>query len=331
MKLKLAFRTIVSLSPCSHPLFLMRGLIIGLIGLAPFARAATSDIVGFYPISLPQGNSSWVCGLVAKDDFVGTASGVTTDSQGRAVVHFAGESWEPGTFSLHTAEPQSGVCAGLGFDVLAHSTNTLTLNTTPTAGGLTTGMSFSVRKHCTLGGLLPDGGGLVPLVDSITLFSSTGSQTPHFFNSTLNRWVDGEGNDRHDTVIPPARGMVIYASQARTVMFGHGEVCYVKSTASKVAVSARVPNIVGPINPLSSSTTLAALGLTGTLQIFNDSLVILDPGALNQRGTYLYTGTSLIDGRGQNANSVVLPTGAGVVINVDTAKNINLNAVQVQP
>ena len=331
MKLKLAFRTILSLSHRGTRLTALRSWAFGLMALSTIAEAATSDIVGFYPINLPQGNSAWVCGLVAQDEFVGTASDVTTDGQGRAVVHFAGEDWPPGTFALHCAEPQSGVCAGLGFDVLAQSQNSLTLNTTPSAGGLTAGMTFSVRKHCTLGGLLPDGGGLIPLVDSITLFSSTGSQTPYFFNSTLNRWVDGEGNDRHDTVIPPARGMVIYSSQARTVMFGHGTVCYVKTSPSKVAVAASVPNIVGPINPISASTTLGALGLTGTLQIFNDSVVILDPGALTQRGTYLYTGTSLIDGRGQNANNVVLPTGAGMVINVDAAKNINLNAVQVQP
>ena len=299
--------------------------------LATWSAAATSDIVGFYPITLPQGNSSWVCGLVAKDDFVGTISAVSTDGSGRAVLTFQGVDWAPGTFPTHCAEPQSGVCAGLAFDVVSHSPTTLTLSTTPAAGGLTTGVSLNVRRHCTLGTLLPDGGGLAPLVDSISLFSSTGSQTPYFFNATFNRWVDGEGNDKNNVIIPPGRGMVIYSSQPRTLMFGHGEVCYVKTSPTKVAVAAGVPNIVGPINPISANTTLGALGLTGTLQIFNDSVVILDPGALNQRGTYLFTGTSLIDGRGQNANNVVLPTGAGMVINVDTAKNINLNPVQVQP
>jgi hypothetical protein len=247
------------------------------------------------------------------------------------VLTFNGVDWTPGTFPLHCAEPQSGFCAGLAFDVLSHTSNSLTLHTTPSAGGLTSGLTLKVRKHCTLGTLLPDGGGLVPLVDSISLFSSTGSQTPYFFNSALNRWVDGEGNDKNNVIIPPGRGMVIYSSQARTLMLGHGEVCYVKTTPTKVSVSSRVPQIVGPINPLSANTTLAALGLTGTLQIFNDSLVILEPGTLAQRGTYLYTGTGLINGLGQNADNVVLPTGAGVVINVDSAKNINLNAVQVQP
>ena len=299
--------------------------------LAVSADGATTAVVGVYPVPLPAGNSAWVCGLVAADDFTGQAAAITTDTDGKALVTFSGANWVPGTFSLHYAEPQSGTGAGLALDILSHTADTLKLNTTPAAGGLAGGMTFIVRKHVTLGGLLPDGGGFVPFTDSISLFGSNGLQSSYFFNNISGRWINGAGVDSNAVVIRPGQGFIIQVTNPLTLMLGRGEICHVKTSPTRIAVSVGAPNLVGPLNPLGTSTTLGSLGITGSMQAFNDSMVVLAPGSLDQSGTYLSTGTGLVNGAGQPSNNVLLPTGAGVVINVDTSKTVSLNPVTVSP
>lgn len=298
---------------------------------APLLDGATSGVVGVYPIQLPAGNSAWVCGLVTADEHEAAAAHVTTDTDGKALVTFTDVNWAPGQFSLHYAEPQSGTCAGLAFDIISHTADTLKLNTTPAAGGLVSGMTLIIRKHATLGGLLADGGGFLPFTDSISLFGSNGLQSSYFFNNISGRWINGAGVDSHNVVIRPGQGFVIQVTNPLTLMLGRGEVCHVKTSPTKIAVSSGAPNLVGPLNPLGVSTTLGSLGIAGSLQVFNDSLVVLTPGSLDQSGTYLSTGSGLVNGAGQPSNNVPLPTGAGVVINVDAPKNVSLNPVTVSP
>jgi hypothetical protein len=216
-------------------------------------------------------------------------------------------------------------------DILSNTTDTLKLDITPAAGGLVAGQVFVIRRQATLGTLLPDGGGFTPFSDSISLFGSSGLQRTFFFNSFSNRWIDGGGLDSHDVVIRQGQGFVIQVSQAKTLMIGHGTVCHVKASPTKVSVTPGVPNLVGPLNPLNLSTTLGALGITGTLEVFNDSLTVLTPGTLLQSGTYLSIGSGLVNGGGQPSDGVSLPTGASVVISVNAPKNITLNPVTVSP
>jgi len=304
---------------------------VAFFSMASLSEAATSGIVGFYQVPIPVGNSAWVCGLVAKELYHAASVTVTADVDGKALVAFDAPGWTGGEFTLHYAEPASGSCAGLAIDILSNTATTLKLDTTPAAAGLSNGMVFTVRKHNTIAGLFPDGGGFLPLTDSVSLFSSTGAQQNYFYNSFNSTWITALGANANNVIIRPGQGMVIQATNPITLTLGKGEVCHVKTTPTKIKANATVPNFIGPLNPLGTTTTLSALGITSSLLPLNDSIVVLAPGAFNQTGTYLSTGANLINGLGQNANNVSLPAGASVVINVDTAKNMALSPITVSP
>ena len=307
------------------------------LGLAAFftvssAKAdSTTGVVGFYPVSLPSGNSAWVCGLVTQEAFVGAPTTVTSDVNGKAVVTFSDVDWAVGTFPLHYAEPQSGICQGLAIDILSHTANSITLDTTPAAAGLSTSVVLTVRKHATIGGLLPTSGGLTPFSDSISIINSSGLQQTYYFNNIAGYWITGANVNSTNAVIRPGQGMIIQVNTAKTLMLGTGEVCHVKSTPSKTRAYPGVPNILGPINPLGNNTTLGALGVRTSLLAWSDTLVTLAPGSLLQTGLYVNTGSYLMSSLGQNGEGHTLPAGSGVVIGVNAAKNISLSPVTVSP
>lgn len=294
-------------------------------------QAASSNVIGFYSVSVPAGNSAWVSGLVGPDVYQGAAVSVTADVDGKALVSFSSPGWNGGDFTLHYAEPQSGTSAGLAIDVLSNTADTLKLNTTPAAAGLSNGMVFIVRKHATLKGLLPDGGGFVPFQDTLALFGPTGVQSTYFFNDGTGTWITILGADASNVIIRPGQGFIVQVAAPLTLTLGKGEVAYVKSTATQIKANAKVPNLVGALNPLGGSSTLGTLGIVSTLEVFNDSVVTLNPGSLVQTGTFLSDGTNFVNGLGANSNGVLLPTGSSVVVNVDSAKTVTLSPVNVAP
>ena len=309
----------------------------GITGLATMLPstvvASTSAITGLYELNIPAGNSAWVCGLVGADIYQAAAVTVTADVDGKALVSFAEPGWTPGDFPLHYAEPHSGTARGLSLDILSNTADTLKLDSTPAAAGLSSGIIFIVRKHATLSGLLPDGGGLAPFADTISLFGSNGLQTTYFFNSVSGSWITVLGFDASNAILRPGQGFVMQLASPKTVVFGKGEICYLKTTPTRVRVHANVPNILGALNPLGgTSATLGSLGVTTSLQAFNDSVVTLAPGSLSQTGTFLSAGSNLINsGTGQVSDNNTVPAGAGVVINVNAAKNVNTAPVSVTP
>jgi hypothetical protein len=305
--------------------------LIGLWGSDP-AQAATSAVAGFYHVDVPQGNSAWTCGLVCADLYTGPAVTVTADLDGKALVTFASPDWTGGEFTRHYAEPQSGTSQGLAIDVLSNTADTLKLDATPAEAGLTDGMVFILRKHATLAGLMPNGGGFVPFNDSIGLIGLSGTQQIYFWNNGSSTWIDSTNGDASNVIIRPGQGFVIQVGVAKTLTLGLGEVCFVKTTPTKIRAANGVPNLIGALNPLSSSMTLAGLGVTSDMAAFNDSIVTLDPGSLAQTGTFLSDGTNLINSTNfANSNNVALPAGTSIVINVDASKNINLPPVSVGP
>jgi hypothetical protein len=292
--------------------------------------AASSSVIGWYSVTVPAGNSSWTSALVCSDLYQSAVMTVTADlSDGKALVSFPAPGWTGGEFTKHYAEPMSGASAGLAIDVLSNTADTLKLDTTPAAAGISIGMTIVLRKHCTLAGLMPDGGGFLPFNDSLALFQSKGSQKLYFWNGA--NWYGSNGADSNDIIIRPAQGFVIQSNAIRTITLGRGEVCYVKSTPTQIKANGGVPNLLGALNPLETNTTLGALGITSSLQAFNDTIVTLNPGTLAQTGTFLSSGSFLINGNGQNANSTSLPAGTSFVINVDASKNINFAPVTVAP
>lgn len=254
---------------------------------------------------------------------------MTADVDGKALVSFSSPGWTGGEFNRHYAEPLSGTSSGLAIDILSNTSTTLKLNTTPAAAGLTNGMVFVVRKHSTLSILMPTGGGLSVLTDSVILFGTTGLQTSYFFDGT--NWVDAGSVNSNNVIIRPGQGFVIHASGPLTITFGSGEAAYVKTTPTRIKANPNAPNLIGALNPLGTSVTLGSLGVTSSMQAFNDSLVTLTPGTLAQGGTFLSNGSNLINGLGQNATNTALPAGASVVINVNAAKNMLVAPVTVGP
>ncbi|MCX6858423.1 MAG: hypothetical protein NTV80_26395 [Verrucomicrobia bacterium] len=294
------------------------------------SSAATSSIVGWYSVTVPAGNSSWTCALVCADLYQSAAVTVSADpSDGKAILSFSAPGWTVGEFNRHYAEPLSGTSTGLAIDVLSNTTDTLKLDATPAGAGLTNGMVFVLRKHCTLGGLMPDGGGFLPFNDSIALFQPNGSQRLYFWNGA--NWYASNGANSNGVVIRPAQGFVIQANATLTLTLGKGDAAYVKGTPTRIRANSGVPNLIGALNPLGTTTTLGALGITGSLQPFNDSIVTLNAGTLAQTGTFLSTGSNLINGSGQNANNTALPAGTSIVISVDTSKDINLAPITIAP
>lgn len=321
----------LSFAGSSRRVLISGAAVLALLSVSMPVSGATSSVVGFYQVNVPAGNSLWVSGLVAADEFQAAAAAVTADTDGKALVSFAAPGWTAGQFGLHYAEPQSGTCAGLAIDILSNTADTLKLNATPAEANLSAGMTFIVRKHATLAGLLPDGGGFVPFNDTLSTFGPTGQQTNYFFNSFTQKWIDVLGADSSNVVVRPGQGIVIQVSAPLTMLLGKGEAAYVKATPTKIRANANVPNLLGPVNPLGGTATLVSLGMLGSLQVFNDSVVILTPGSLAQSGTYLSVGPNFIDGLGQNADGTQLPGGAGVVVNVNAVKNISLAPVTVTP
>lgn len=296
------------------------------------ADGATSNISGYYHVAVPSGNSAWTCGLVCEEIYQGAAATVTADVDGKALVSFSSPGWLGGEFTLHYLEPRSGASAGLAIDVLSNTADTIKLDATPAEAGLINGMVFVLRKHATLAGLLPDGGGFVPFNDTIGLIGSSGSQQIYFWNNVSSTWIDATNADASNVVIRPGQGFVIQMGDAKSVTLGNGEVAYVKTTPTQIRATNGIPNLIGALNPLEPGTTLAGLGVTGSLATFNDSIVTLNAGSLEQTGTYLSDGSNLVNASNfANSDSVALPAGTSVVINVDAAKNINLTPVQVSP
>ena len=297
------------------------------------ARAETSGVVGFYDISVPAGNSAWVCGLVGVDLFTGNSTTVTADTDGKALVRFVAGGGPKGGFFRPCWEPRGGWIGGLPIHILSNTADTLKLDITPDSVGLTSGGAFIIRKHATLKGLLPDGNGFTPGVDTICLFGSDGLQTLYYFSNVTNTWIDILNNDASNVVVRPAQGFVIHLSPPQTITFGRGEICHVKTSPTQIRIHANVPNIAGALNPVGGTTTrLDEVVVSGSMQAYNDSVVTLSPGPLMQTGTFLAAGPAFIDSsNGANANGNTLQAGSGVVINVNTAKNVIVPAVSVAP
>lgn len=293
--------------------------------------AATSDIVGFYNITVPAGNSAWVCGLVTDASYEGAAVAVSADVDGKALVQFSAPGWTVNEFNLHYAEPQTGASSGLAINVLSNTADTLKLDVAPAA--LSAGTVFVVRKHTTLAGMMPDGGGFQAFVDSIALHGTGGHRT-YIFNSFTQTWVTLSGGvNSNNVIVRPGEGFVIQMVTGKTVMLGKGEVCHLKTTPTKIVVHPNVVNLIGQMNPLAGqSTTLNSLGLAGTMAASQDAVIPLTAGSLSQGGNFVSTGSGLVNlSNGQQGSAVSVGAGAGVVLTTSMQKTVELTPVSVTP
>ena len=239
-----------------------------------------------------------------------------------------------GSFSNHYLEFAEGPQAGLNLDITSNTNGQIRVEGNATSEGLTSGDRVIVRSHATMGTAFPDGSGLVPFVDTVSLFNSSGGRTDLFWNSAGNFWMDVFGIPHDDEVIYPGEGFLIFASQDTTITFGgSGALTHVKTTPTLFLAEAGTINLVGASNPFfGDSTPLVDLGLGATFDPFRDSASLFSAdGNLNIVGTYLSDGglsdpttVTFIDGSGTNSSAVPVPNGASLSIGVLEDKFIHL-------
>ena len=322
---------------------------LALTAVSSFAQTAVTGALGYYTFDVPTGNSLWVCGLVTKADFSGAMLGITLDAPNSTIAQ-TGAAWVSGGFANHYVEIKEGPMEGLILDIVGNDENSLTvegdlLAAPPSGYGLNGDEKYSIHKHATLGTLFPGGGGLAAFTDSVRLFFSDGSDKTYLYSGS--NWVDGLFQNSDDVAVYPGQGMVFTVGGVRSVTFGGNEISTVKSSPTLVPVYSGQINLLGAINPLvttdagdplfGKSVPLGAddaattgviengVGVKDVFTPFTDSVrLFARDGLLTDQGTFLYSGSNMIDGLFQNSDSVGILTGSAFVVSVGGDKLVKI-------
>jgi hypothetical protein len=297
--------------------------------------AATSGVVGFSNISCPAGTTLIVPTLVNSSVFQGQAA---ISSDGLTITPTTAPSWTSSAYSKTTfaggvpnypkyyAEVvTAGANEGQIFDIDTNSTTALTLiSAVPSTLGLRgTTVQVVVREHMTLDKMIQGATGLTAFADAVSIFNPNGTQSGRNFDGTT--WLDESFvNSVGHTVIYPGTGLVFTASGPVTfTMMGE-----VKPTKTKVPMYAGTTNIVGPVNP-ASSTPLYGNSIATALAAYADGVNSFSTtGDMAIVGSYASDGTNVLDGSfnplASNAPDAI-PLNRGVVVTVgtDTVWTIN--------
>jgi hypothetical protein len=156
-------------------------------------------------------------------------------------------------FPTHYLEITSGAYEGYSFDVSSNTASSVTVSGLP-AGVNGTTISYVIRPHLTLGDLdasgLPDGNIVLNVFNNPNV-----SATTYLYDSGGN-WYDGSGSFlMNHAVIYPGNGISLNNT---------GGACQVNFTGVVKASKTAIPvyqqasqNLVGPMNPSTSSTLTA--------------------------------------------------------------------------
>ena len=302
--------------------------------IATSALATESEIVGTCEYEIPQGNSLWSVPFVGETSFSGRVIDLTWDaSTGETLITVNTDGMSPGAFSNHYLEFGDGSQAGFNLDISSNSNGEIWVTGDATAEGLSVGDRVIVRSHVTMSTAFPDGSGLVPFVDTISLFNSGGNRLDLFWNSIGGFWMDVFGTPHDDEVIRPGQGFLIFSSQSINIKFGgQGDLSHVKTSPTLSLAEANSINLIGASNPFfGESTAFIDLGLEESLAPFLDSVSLFSTdGSLSLIGTYLSDGgfmsgpvapnslppITLIDGNGEDASSIPVENGASLSVSV---------------
>ena len=288
----------------------------------------TTDPVGYNTLTLPAGNSVRVNTFVQAKAFQGVASSITSASD--SVITISGTSGlTSGTFNEGSSGPtyylgvlSSGSGQGLIADVIASDTSTITVAANLPAFGVSGTTSFCIRPHTTLTSLLPASTtGLTPYVDTIKLFFPNNTNKSYLFTGSGSGWIDaGLGTDSGSQVIYPGQGFIITVQSAKSVpIFGS-----VKAGPTLIPLYVGSLNLVGNINPGASGTqTLANFNFPAVFTPYVDGVKLFnDDGSLQSPGSYLSSGTSMINaGTGSPSDVVQVALSNAVIVSVGQSKN----------
>lgn len=295
---------------------------------------ATSGVMGFSNLTCPAGTTLVVPTLVNSSVFQGQAA---ISSDGLTITPTTAPGWTAGAYSKTTfgggtpnypkfyAEVVAGANEGQLFDIDSNTTGALTLITAvPSSLGLRgTTVQVAIREHMTLDKVIQGATGLTAFSDAVSVFNPNGTQSGRNYDGTT--WLD-ENFDKivGHTVVYPGTGFVFTGSNSVTfTMMGE-----VKPTKTKVPMFAGATNIVGPVNP-ASSTPLYGNTIAAALAPYADGVNSFSTnGTMAIVGSYSSDGSAVLDG---NFNPLApsatdaIPLNRGIVVTVgtDTVWTIN--------
>jgi len=293
------------------------------------AQSVATNPVGYNMFTLPAGNSVRVNTFVQATAFQGTASNVTNVANSVITLSSSATALTSGSFNEVNGEPtyyveilDTGSAQGLIADIVSNGTNTITVDTNLIPFGTLTTCSFLVRPHTTLSSLFPaTTTGLTPYSDGIKLFFPNNTSVTYLFTGTGDGWVNGGTfADAGAQVIYPGQGFIISVGSAKTIPVTG----YVKPGPTQVPLYAGAINLVGTLNPVISGTqTLSNFDFPAILTPYSEAVKIFnDTGLLQSPGSYLSSGTNMING-GTFANSDSVPVNASNSVIVSVSQNKN--------
>ena len=299
---------------------------------------ATSGTVGFSNVTAPSGTSLVVPTLVNSSVFQGQA---LVSSDGLTVTPSTAPGWTPNSFSKTTfanpvpnypkfyAEIVSGAYEGVLIDIDNNTATALTAVSAvlPSAIRGTT-VQIAIREHVTLDKITQGATGLSAFSTVVNTYNANGSTSTRYFDGGTSWVADDFSSAAGHTVIYPGTGFVV--SGPTTVAFTlMGEV---KATKTIVPLYAGTTNVVGPLNP-ATTTGLYNNSLVSSLGQFSDVINSYSTdGNLSNSGTYYVgdvgSGVQVLDSAfAALAPSApdAIPLNRGVIINVtgDTTWTIN--------
>ena len=220
------------------------------------ATEATSQIVGYSKVTVPNGTRAIVPGFVKAPVFQGSgvvtsqtivSSGLSANSLGPTAVGTGAVD-----FPTHYVDIISGNYEGHSYDILSNTASSVTVSGLPSDLAGTT-INYVIRPHLTLADIdsseMPDGSVILNIFNDPVV-----SATTYIYDSG-GMWYDGSSTYvMNHAVIYPGYGVSINSANASS--FNITFKGYVKETSTVVPVYKDASiNYVGPINP-SSTTTL---------------------------------------------------------------------------
>lgn len=295
------------------------------------SRAQTTvatNPVGYNMLTLPAGNSLRVNTFVQPTACEATAASVTSASNSVVTVSGTGSALTSGSFNETASGPvyflevlSSGSAQGLIVDVISNTASTITVNANLPSYGVSGTTAFCVRPHTTLSSLFPaTTTALSAYVDTIELFFPNNTSQSYLFTGAGDGWIlSGTGTDAGGQIIYPGQGFIITVQAAKSVpVMG----C-VKPGPTQIPLYAGANNLVGTINPMVSGTqTLSSFGFPASFTPYVDAVQVFeDTGALQAAGSYLSSGTSMINaGTGIDSDTLSINPSNSVIVNVGQPK-----------
>jgi hypothetical protein len=216
----------------------------------------TSGVVGYSKVNVPTGTRAVVPGFVKSDVFTGVG---TVTSQTLSASGLTANALKPTSFTdrpnypTHYIEITSGAYEGYSFDVSSNTASSVSVSGLPSQLNGTQ-VNYVIRPHLTLGDIdssnLPEGGVI------LNLFNNPSTPAVTYLYDSGGAWYDGNGNFlMNHVVIYPGMGISLNNFGSTFSMTFSGNV---KSTKTAVPVYKNAAvNLVGPMNPSTSSTLTA--------------------------------------------------------------------------